>query len=149
MVHNESYALFQCFTFKLVQLLPVCLRERGSNQLKETGRMTTTDLLTSLRAIIPLLAPRAESEVIRVPALRASRGADVVPLRRDDLLKEAPRSIGIPGPHESLPLLQPETQTRSSAFNERGNVLFPRYRGRAIQRLHDRHPSVLDIEPVR
>ena len=111
--------------------------------------MATTDLLTSLRTIVPLLAPRAEPEVVRVPTLGTSRRPDVVPLRRDDLLKEPPGGIGIRGPYKGFSLLQPETQTRPGAFNERGNVLLPRDRGRAIQCLHDRHPSVLDIEPVR
>jgi len=47
-------------------------------------------LLTFFRTTIPLLASRAYLEVVRVPAPRASRGTDVVPLRRDDLLKETP-----------------------------------------------------------
>ena len=51
---------------------------------------TTTDLLALFRTIIPLLTSRAYPEVVWVPAVCASRGTDIVPLRRDDLLKETP-----------------------------------------------------------
>ena len=53
----------------------------------------TTDLLTFFRTIVPLLASRAQHEVVRVPTLGTSRGVDVIPLRRDDLLEEPSREI--------------------------------------------------------
>ena len=116
---------------------------------EEARQTTTTDLLAFLRTIVPLLASRAQPKVVRVPALRTSGGADIVPLCRDDFLKESSGRIGIHGPHEGFPLLQPEAQTRPSTFNERGNVQLPRYRRWTVQRLRNRHPSVLDVEPVR
>ena len=72
--------------------------------------MTTTDLLTFSRTIVPLLASRAQPEVVRVPTLRTSRGVDVIPLRRDDLLEKPSREIRIHRPHKGFPLLQPESQ---------------------------------------
>ena len=55
--------------------------------------MTMTDLLTFFRTIVPLLASRAQPEVVRVPTLRASRGVDVISLRRGDLLEDPSREI--------------------------------------------------------